>query len=839
MRRAISVGLVVSLVVAASFAVRAVVVDSSGTLVTVGGSGPTGPNTGGYGGDGGPAINAQLRNPLRVAFVPFNIGILEAGDLLFTDTLNGRVRRVSSSTHTISTLVGPLNELRNFAYGIAIDSEGNVFIGSYDAIVKYSPSTGQTETVVNMNSRRDESAYVLAFDGQGDLLIGTTNRGYVYRLPHGTSTPVSSGQLPVTAGTGVPYGFNGDGPVATTMIGDIACVYPDSAGNIYLCDLSSHRIWLLSGGQMTTLVGGDGSLDSPSGIAFDAAGHMIVTDTGRNVIYAYDLPTHGRIVIAGTGVMGFNGDGPIPATTALLSDPVGVTIGPDDRLYFADNSNHRIRAISFDVVPPLIDCGSADGLWHTADVEIACTAHDDGSGLTNPSDASFVLITSVATGTETANAMTNARTVCDAVGNCAPAGPIGGNMIDKKVPQITCGVSDGLWHATDVSIACTAEDAGSGLANPADASFSLSTAVATGTAIPHAQTNSRVVCDAVGNCSTAGPIGGLMVDKKPPQVSCGAADGAWHAGDVSISCTAQDDAGGLANPSDANILLTTSVTAGAETAGAPTNARTICDTVGNCAPAGPIVGNMIDKKAPQISLLTPTATTYTIGQAVAASYSCTDGGSGVTSCSGTLPNGTNLDTSTVGSRTFGVNSADGVGNTASASVGYDVSYGGTFTSVTPASIWLGLKNSDDVGTRFDLLAEVLKNGAVVGSGMLSGVPGGSSGFNNAVQRAISVALGGATSIVGGDTLGLRLSVRIAADGIGHRSGTARLWFNDAAANSHVDTTVNGVARTFYLVTSGGLSVAPGTGPKKTIDVFVDRAAGGNLFKSFGTWSVTF
>src|SRR5207342_1470653 len=58
-------------------------------------------------------------------------------------------------------------------------------------------------------------------------------------------------------------------------------------------------------------------------------------------------------------------------------------------------------------------------------------------------------------------------------------------------------------------------------------------------------------------------------------------------------------------------------------------------------------------------------------------------------------------------------------------------------ALSSANIWLGLKNSDDVGTNFDLLAEILRNGVVIGSGQANNVSGG-SGFNNAVQRAISL-----------------------------------------------------------------------------------------------------
>ncbi len=163
------------------------------------------------------------------------------------------------------------------------------------------------------------------------------------------------------------------------------------------------------------------------------------------------------------------------------------------------------------------------------------------------------------------------------------------------------------------------------------------------------------------------------------------------------------------------------------------------------------------------------------------------------------------------------------------------------TVLGPANVWLGLKNSDDVGTNFDVLAEVLRNGIVVGEGQLDGVSGGSGGFNNAILRIISLVLPSATNLGSGDTLGLRLSVRIAVGVSGHRSGTARLWFNDAAANSRFNATIGGVTSNYYLVraTASTLDLAssPGLGPKKTVDVFVDRAVGGNPFKPLGTWTL--
>jgi VCBS repeat protein/HYR domain-containing protein len=92
---------------------------------------------------------------------------------------------------------------------------------------------------------------------------------------------------------------------------------------------------------------------------------------------------------------------------------------------------------SGDQVAPVIACGAPDGVWHGANVSIACTARDDGSGLADPANAAFLLSTAVLAGAEDANASTGSRQVCDVAGNCATAGPIDGNRIDRKAPTLT------------------------------------------------------------------------------------------------------------------------------------------------------------------------------------------------------------------------------------------------------------------------------------------------------------------------------------------------------------------------------------------------------------------
>ncbi len=167
----------------------------------------------------------------------------------------------------------------------------------------------------------------------------------------------------------------------------------------------------------------------------------------------------------------------------------------------------------------------------------------------------------------------------------------------------------------------------------------------------------------------------------------------------------------------------------------------------------------------------------------------------------------------------------------------------TLSELSPAKVWVGLANSDDVGIRFDLAANVNRNGAQIGEGHLDSVKGGSSGFQNAILHSIPLALREGVRIGSGDTLSIQVFVRNACSGSAKNSGAARIWFNGAPvdtgptrdAGSRFDAAIGGSNDNYFLRRDLLLSNAAGSARAfRGVSV---GAKCGNL-KSFGTWSIT-
>ena len=110
----------------------------------------------------------------------------------------------------------------------------------------------------------------------------------------------------------------------------------------------SQQQWLvntLSGNGIAGYKDGPGSLarfHNPNGICVDKAGNVYVSDMSNHRIRK--ISTNGTVsTYAGLGIPGYR-DG--PASLAQFSSPTGLAIDHDGNIYVADNQNHCVRMIS-------------------------------------------------------------------------------------------------------------------------------------------------------------------------------------------------------------------------------------------------------------------------------------------------------------------------------------------------------------------------------------------------------------------------------------------------------------------------------------------------------------
>jgi hypothetical protein len=154
--------------------------------------------------------------------------------------------------------------------------------------------------------------------------------------------------------------YGGDGDVARRAgLNQPFDVALDQQGTLYFSDANNHCVRRVARGSgiITTVAGtgqagysGDGGpateaqLNSPYGIALDAANHLYIVDRLNACIRKVEAATGIMQTIAGTGQPGYSGDGG-PAVQAQLQEPNDIVLDSQDRAFIADVRDHRVRVV--------------------------------------------------------------------------------------------------------------------------------------------------------------------------------------------------------------------------------------------------------------------------------------------------------------------------------------------------------------------------------------------------------------------------------------------------------------------------------------------------------------
>jgi uncharacterized protein (TIGR03437 family) len=170
----------------------------------------------------------------------------------------------------------------------------------------------------------------------GSLLVADEDNTVVVRID-------STGTLSEFAGNGI-LGISGDGGPATaaSLAAPFGLAF-DRSGNLYIAEFFGCLRKVSAAGIISTVTC---DLLLPSGVAVDSKGNVYVSSSGSHQVKKV-TPAGSVIVVAGTGVPGFGGDGG-PATQALLNSPLAIAIDQQDNVFISEPVNNRVREILSD-----------------------------------------------------------------------------------------------------------------------------------------------------------------------------------------------------------------------------------------------------------------------------------------------------------------------------------------------------------------------------------------------------------------------------------------------------------------------------------------------------------
>jgi sugar lactone lactonase YvrE len=319
----------------------------SGDIATLAGDG-----TGGFSGDGGPAVSSEVYGPTGLTFDA-------AGNLYISDADNSRVRVINlqSTAVTIAGVTIQPSAIQTIA--------GN---GHY----------GYTGDGVSATSAGLTNPMDVLVDMSGNIYIAEWERVRIVNSSTGVINTYAGGgpQNCTTVANGVSIGC-----LATnTLLSQIAALAMDSLGNLFLADGIGSIKMVYKGGAFPDLPtspvagyiyaineyntgcsaqsdpSGDGCpiSDSPGivadGLAVDAGGSLYFADFTDSRVHRVDRSTGILSAMGGNGTAGYLQDGVAATSTEISFNPsqYGSTLStdPEGNLYFADASTSRIREIS-------------------------------------------------------------------------------------------------------------------------------------------------------------------------------------------------------------------------------------------------------------------------------------------------------------------------------------------------------------------------------------------------------------------------------------------------------------------------------------------------------------
>ncbi len=297
---------------------------SGGTIATIAGTGVPG-----FSGDGGVAASAMLDMPVAVC-------VDAQGNIYIADTNNDRIREITGGV--INTVAG--NGLQSYSgdggpatsaaldspTGVAVDSALNIYIGdTHNQRVRMVTATsGSITTIAGTGIKgftADGSSLSAALASPSGLWVDASGTVYVADADNNRIRTISGGTVVTIAGNGA-QGFSGDSGAATGATLNTPRAVTTIGNSTFFSDTLNNRVRELNAGTINTTGGQPGSTSESLLIGGSPSA---VYGTGS---LAATFSNNGQV---GTGMVTFyDGTGPGPAligSVALSSNAASINTG--------------------------------------------------------------------------------------------------------------------------------------------------------------------------------------------------------------------------------------------------------------------------------------------------------------------------------------------------------------------------------------------------------------------------------------------------------------------------------------------------------------------------------